>query len=116
MLKAQRDSAISGLSDEHRQVLRRVVATIKEERVANPSSSGSEGRFSAREWLAGQQENLPAEVRAAVEAILVRDETGPKVGEEAPDFHLKRLGSEERVRLSDFRGRRPVALAFGSYT
>ena len=106
MLKAQRDRAISGLNDEHRQDLRRVVAAIQEAR----------GRITARELLEGWQEELPAEVRAAVEAILVRDETGPRVGEEAPDFHLKRLGLEERVRLSDFRGRRPVALAFGSYT
>ena len=106
MLKAQRDSAISGLSDEHRQDLRRVVAAIQEAR----------GRITARELLEGWQANLSAEVRAALEAILVRDETGPNVGEAAPDFSLKRLGSEERVRLSDFRGRRPVALAFGSYT
>ena len=106
MLKAQRDSAISRLSDEHRQDLRRVVAAIQEAR----------GRITARELLEGWQEEMPAEVRTALEAILVRDETGPKVGEAAPDFSLKRLGSEERVRLSDFRGRRPVALAFGSYT
>ena len=106
MLKAERDNTISRLSDEHRQDLRRVVAAIQEAR----------GRITARELLEGWQEELPAEVRAAVEAILVRDETGPKVGEAAPDFSLKRLGSEERVRLSDFRGRRPVALASGSYT
>ena len=106
MLKAQRDSAISGLSDEHRQDLRRVVAAIQEARE----------RITARELLQGWQEEVPAEVRAALEAILVRDETGPKRGEAAPDFSLKRLGSEGRVRLSDFRGRRPVALAFGSYT
>ena len=112
MLKAQRDSAISGLSDEHRQQLRQIVDGIKEARASRPSN----GRISARELAPGQQANLPAEVRAALEAILVRDETGPNVGEPAPDFSLKRLGSEERVRLSDFRGRRPVALAFGSYT
>ena len=106
MLKAERDNAISRLSDEHRQDLRRVVAAIQEAR----------GRIAARVLLAGRHEDLPAEVRAALEAILVRDEAGPKVGEEAPDFSLKRLGSEERVHLSDFRGRRPVALAFGSYT
>lgn len=112
MLKAQRDSAISGLSDEHRRQLRQIVDDIKEARLAHPR----DGRISARELASGQQSNLPAEVRAAMEAILVRDETGPNVGEAAPDFSLKRLGSEERVRLSDFRGRRPVALAFGSYT
>jgi hypothetical protein len=33
-----------------------------------------------------------------------------------PDFTLKRLGSDERVRLSSFQGKRPVALVFGSYT
>ena len=112
MLKAQRDSAISGLSDHHRQQLRQIVDGIKEARLAHPSN----GQLSARELASGQQANLPAEVRAALAAILVRDETGPNVGELAPDFCLKRLGSEERVRLSDFRGRRPVALAFGSYT
>ena len=116
MLKAQRDSAISGLSDEHRQQLRQIVDGIKEARAANPIIGTTAGRTSARELLAERQADLPAEVRAALEAILVRDETGPKVGETAPDFSLKRLGSEEQVRLSDFRGRRPVALAFGSYT
>ena len=116
MLKAERDNAISRLSHAHRQDLRRIVALIKGARATTASCSNSEGRLSARELLARQNENLPEQVRAALEAILVRDETGPRVGQDAPDFHLKRLGSEQRVRLSDFRGRRPVALAFGSYT
>ena len=44
------------------------------------------------------------------------------VGDPAADFNLPRLDPEthrptgERVRLADFRGRRPVALVFGSYT
>ena len=54
--------------------------------------------------------------RAALEATMARDETGPKVGEVPPDFSLKRLGSPERVLLSSFKSRLPVALAFGSYT
>ncbi len=116
MLKAQRDNAITRLSGEDRQNLGRIVATIKEARGGSPDASANGGRITARELLEGWQEDLPADVRAAVEAILVRDETGPKVGEAAPDFSLKRLGSDDRVRLSDFRGRRPVALAFGSYT
>ncbi len=49
-------------------------------------------------------------------AVMARDETGPKVGEAPPDFSLKRLGSQERVSLSSFKGRQAVALAFGSYT
>ena len=34
----------------------------------------------------------------------------------APDFDLPLRGSAARVRLSTFRGTRPVALIFGSYT
>ncbi len=37
-------------------------------------------------------------------------------GDPAPDFQLKRLHSEDSVRLSRFHGVRPVALIFGSYT
>lgn len=50
------------------------------------------------------------------EALARRDERAPKVGEEAPDFHLPLLhGNGATVRLSDQRGK-PVALIFGSYT
>jgi hypothetical protein len=38
------------------------------------------------------------------------------VGDEAPDFTLKTLDGTSEVTLSDFRGKRPVALVFGSYT
>ena len=66
--------------------------------------------------------------------ILGRPGNGPKVGEMAPDFNLMPLkfyefGIDEReitkenagdlykaVRLSDFRGHKPVVLIFGSYT
>jgi len=43
---------------------------------------------------------------------------GPDVGRPAPDFELPRLGAAdaERVRLSAFRGKRPVVLIFSSYT
>ncbi len=34
----------------------------------------------------------------------------------APDFNLQRLRSQERVRLSSFKNKKPVALVFGSYT
>lgn len=39
-----------------------------------------------------------------------------EVGSEAPDFALKPVAGGETVRLSAFRGVRPVALIFGSYT
>jgi len=39
-----------------------------------------------------------------------------KVGDTAPDFNLKRLHGKGRVKLSDFKGKKPVVLIFGSYT
>lgn len=39
-----------------------------------------------------------------------------KPGDDAPDFHLRKSKSEEKVRLSSFQGSKPVALIFGSYT
>ncbi|MDE2937827.1 MAG: hypothetical protein OXR67_02765 [Chloroflexota bacterium] len=116
MLKSQRDSVVSRLSTGDRQDMRQVIAAIKEARGGSPDMAAAEGRITAREILAGWQGELPDQVRSALEATLVRDETGPKVGDFPADFNLKRLGSKEWVRLSDFRGKRPVALAFGSYT
>ena len=50
-------------------------------------------------------------------AMLKREKRSPDVGDAAPDFELPMLGArDERVRLSDFSGRSPVALIFGSYT
>jgi len=37
-------------------------------------------------------------------------------GEVAPDFALKSLDGESETKLSDFRGKKPVVLFFGSYT
>ena len=48
-----------------------------------------------------------------------QDEFGPlapKVGDIAPDFELKDISGENSVNLSDFRGQKPVALIFGSFT
>ncbi len=46
-----------------------------------------------------------------------REARAPNMGDPAPDFELPVLGDRaQTVRLSDFRGQRPVALIFGSYT
>ena len=37
-------------------------------------------------------------------------------GDPAPDFSLPTLDRKDTVRLSSFRGSRPVVLVFGSYT
>ncbi len=47
---------------------------------------------------------------------LQRDPASPKRGDLAPDFELQDPEGRRVVRLSDFRGKRPVALIFGSYT
>lgn len=47
---------------------------------------------------------------------LEHDVAAPKVGDLAPDFTLQDPSGTKAVRLSDFRGKRPVALIFGSYT
>ena len=40
----------------------------------------------------------------------------PKAGDLAPDFTLSDISGTESVTLSDLRGKKPVALIFGSYT
>jgi peroxiredoxin len=55
--------------------------------------------------------------RSEATAWQKRHEPGsPKVGETAPDFELSDVDGKNPVRLSSFRGERPVALVFGSYT
>ena len=44
------------------------------------------------------------------------DSLAPKAGDVAPDFELRDVNGENPVRLSDYRGRKPVALIFGSFT
>ena len=44
------------------------------------------------------------------------DADAPKVGDLAPDFELRDSDGENPVRISDFRGQKPVALIFGSFT
>ncbi len=45
-----------------------------------------------------------------------RESTQLKAGDMAPDFELKTLDGKQTVKLSSFRGKKPVALIFGSYT
>ena len=45
-----------------------------------------------------------------------RQAMAPKVGAVAPDFTLRTPDGKEKHRLSSFKGKRPVALIFGSYT
>jgi hypothetical protein len=44
------------------------------------------------------------------------DHLAPKAGDIAPDFTLQNIAGTETITLSSFRGQKPVALIFGSYT
>jgi hypothetical protein len=44
------------------------------------------------------------------------DKLAPKFGDLGPDFTLSDISGTESVTLSDFLGKKPVALIFGSYT
>ncbi len=45
-----------------------------------------------------------------------RRDNHPRVGEESPDFELPLHDGSGPLRLSSFRGVRPVVLVFGSLT
>ena len=48
--------------------------------------------------------------------MMSRNDSAPKVGQEAPTFKLKSLDGKKEMNLAEFRGKRPVVLFFGSYT
>jgi len=71
----------------------------------DPLALGVELMSNARQWRTHE-----------LEWQLANDLGAPKVGELAPDFELQDPSGRSAVRLADFRGVRPVALVFGSYT
>ena len=71
----------------------------------DPLALGAEILTTARDWRA-----------AELEWQRKADATAPKLGELAPDFELQDPEGATAVRLADYRGKRPVALIFGSYT
>jgi len=65
--------------------------------------------------------HLPAQVQHE-KVLMARlqsktsSDSGPKTGEQAPDFTVTKMGSEESATLTDLRHTGPVLLVFGSYT
>ena len=53
---------------------------------------------------------------AGLRLIRGRASRAPKVGQTAPDFELKTADGKQTIRLSSFRGNKPVVLIFGSHT
>ena len=111
MLKADRDQIMENLSEDDRKQFREFIDDYWAKRKA---SSG--GQMLAREMLEAVGDGLTDVARQAMKAVVQRDEMGPNAGDVPPDFNLKLMGSEDRVRLSSFKGQKPVALIFGSYT
>ena len=56
------------------------------------------------------------EIKNYSQSRIEQESGGPDVGQEAPDFALRTLEGDRTVKLSDFRGKKPVVLVFGSYT
>jgi len=60
---------------------------------------------------------MPLMMFLPFETLWMRARAGSlHAGDLAPDFSLPTLDHKQTVRLSDFRGSRPVVLVFGSYT
>jgi hypothetical protein len=60
---------------------------------------------------------MPLLLALPFETMWTRARSGAlEPGDPAPDFHLPTLDHSSAVRLSSFRGDRPVVLVFGSYT
>ena len=111
MDKATSDEKVMFLTPDVRSEYREVISGLRSELKAAAGSWNSIKTL----WESRNAE-VSFEVREAVESVIGRDGMGPKVGQPAVDFDLKMMGSQERVRLSSFKGKRPVPLIFGSYT
>jgi hypothetical protein len=92
--------------------LRRMAATVAVVCAVFMVWEGEDGLDLGVEILANMQQWRVHEL----DWQLSNDVEAPKVGELAPDFELQSPEGEAVFRLADFRGKRPVALIFGSYT
>ena len=110
MNKSERDKVLSTMTNGQRvdfgQIMREIKAEAKE----------SDGARSKQDILEARKNNCSEELRKRLDAVMLRDQMGPHEGEAPPNFNLQRMGSGERVELSSFKGKKPVALVFGSYT
>jgi len=103
------DSFLQGAAPQAREQFALIVREVSREIKEQPGLS----RVDALERHLG---SCPDWLKLAVEDLIGEEAMGPIEDQEAPDFCLNRLGRQETVRLTQFRGKRPVALIFGSYT
>ena len=108
--KDERDKLMSSMSNVDRMDFGKMLREVK----AEAMESG--GTKTKQDVMAALKSDCSEELQKRLDGVMRRDQMGPHEGVPAPDFNLKLKGSEHRVRLSSFRGQRPVALVFGSYT
>ena len=100
---------------------------IKERTPSNPGGDGTKGQHLdpgtkeadtlavAKKDAYGAGETLKDPKMGEI-LMKRRLNNAPKVGEQAPDFELERMDGKGKVKLSDFRDKKPVVLVFGSFT
>ena len=111
MQKADRDQILGNVQGHDRDKFQTFIYNYRAKRRA-----ASGGQIPVPDMLEAAGDDLTPILRKAMEAVVSRDEMGPNAGDVPPDFDLRRMGSDARVRLSGFKGLRPVVLIFGSYT
>jgi len=68
------------------------------------------------EKSSGDEPSVLALIRGLLSGELGSMQEGPDIDEPAPDFTLRTQDGKREVRLSDFHGKKPVVLVFGSFT
>jgi tetratricopeptide (TPR) repeat protein len=66
--------------------------------------------------LAGLRRPADADAERELAKALAAPDPGPAPKQSAPDFTLPAVSSGKAIQLSEFRGRTPVVLVFGSYS
>ena len=92
-----------------RELLETVIAQAPQLAEAHAALADVYGRMGMSAKAQGERK-LAANLKPA------QGEAGIAPGSEAPDFALLPPSGETRVRLSSFRGKKPVVVIFGSYT
>lgn len=110
MATSRRDSILSAINKEGKPDFRGIMRAIKAE------ARETVGAKSKNDLVEEYKNDCSEELRTRMEGVMRRDAMGPHEGTAAPTFNLKRMGSHEHVDLSNFKGDRPVALTFSSYT
>ena len=105
------DQIMSSMGQDERTQYRDILREVR----AEARKSSAPKTTPMKVWKSRSNQYSP-KLQDVVDAVFRRDEMGPDEGEAPPDFNLQKLGSDERVKLSSFKGQRAVAMAFGSYT